>query len=142
MAFTNEPIPVDKLQTFDFSVFSDHFGRPFKFPNYGQHQWTIDHEQDVFLIFTSAGGGMQVDSAENERYGVWCKGDVVHVEADLVLIKDAEGQLLTWDNAKLFVPPQLVHRRDEFITWIQQALNALGWHGNRSCVYSVIINFQ
>ena len=71
MAFVNEKIPAEFIQSFDFSVFHNYFGDPvIVYPSIST--WTGDEGCGAFLIATDAGGGPHV--GYQERKNMRCGG--------------------------------------------------------------------
>ena len=57
MAFVNEQIPQEVLDSFDFSIFKRIVGGHLPRKLNANHSWVHDKDRDAFLIATDAGGG-------------------------------------------------------------------------------------
>ncbi len=60
------------------------------------------------------------------KFGLWWKGDVIHFVGNPTDSRDNECQILTCENPRVSIPPELVPRRAEFLQILGEALIAKG----------------
>lgn len=138
MAFVNEKIPEAEKEKFTFPVVTDPDG--FK-PTLWK--WTIDREQEAFLVFTrSEGGGYEGTQLTWHCVLNW-KGELIHFAADPILGGHVDaGQIMVWRVYHVQIPSTLQSKREAVLQLIREALDAVGYVYDREHYVAVNITFD
>ena len=137
MAFVNELIPEEKKDKFPFPVKTNPDGlKPTLW------KWTIDREQDAYLVVTNVLGGGYEGTPPDYYYVLNWGGDLVSFAAEEQLSGSKEsGAVLTWKVHRLEVPAALQEKRVEVLQLIREALDVQGRFYNRNHLMAVNVQF-
>lgn len=137
MTFVNELIPEEQKDKFPFPVHIAYDGsKPTLW------KWTIDREQDAYLVVTNVLGGGYEGTPSDEYYVLSWGGELVSFAAEQHLSgSNSKDMTLTWNVHRLNIPPALQERRDQVLQLIRESLDAQGLLYNRSRVVAVDVQF-
>ena len=134
MPFINEFVPEEEKSKIDWSKF-----KAWPHSNtYLPWKWTIDRDQDVFLVHLESTG------RENERpetFALWWHGDVIRFEAEGRSSPAHVKFDLHWKIFSLSIPPHLQPERQKIFETIQTAIDSYGALYQRDTVNQVFVEF-
>lgn len=127
MAFVNELISEDDRKKFDLDKVESGPGMRARAP---QRQWTIDHERQIYLRVIDR--GREEYNYESTWHFYW-RGELMTVCLETLSAGGERGGH-GWSHYKqvdcykkgFFVPDHLLHRRDEIVKDLRDALIAYG----------------
>ena len=93
------------------------------------YRWTIDREQDVFLVW----GLQEREEPHDEYFLLGWKGTPINVKLREYWVSGAE---LGWELIRLELPAHLKDQRDEIIKCLKDALRVYGFNGNPNDQYN------
>lgn len=126
MAFVNEIIPEDFRDSFDFSIFKDFNGEPFRFGPWARPRWTIDRLRNAFLLFVGANDESDRD-VRHECLAFWWDDEIAYFRGDVLLEVHSNRKTLTWKNVHITLPISLGDRRNSYLSLLMDAVNRKGW---------------
>jgi hypothetical protein len=129
VSFIAEQIPQQYLETFDFSIFTDMYGRrvpPKPGPN---RSWVRDADRNAFLLVT--GAGEDIGGPRDFFFAFWWNGAIAQFLLQEERKRTPEGCELIWRDRwgrphAINLKPELEPRRPEIMAMIKEALVAEG----------------
>jgi len=136
MAFVNEYVSAEDAKKYDFARLFKRFDKSLL----GHPTWTIDRENDAFLLWLRAS---REESRNYQMFAMWWKGKVFPV----YLIPTSGGRLneksfTHWRLMELELPEELNLQRSEIVNALKAALIEFKEFGIRVPVVDHTVTFE
>ncbi|MBF0383730.1 MAG: hypothetical protein HQL69_22155 [Magnetococcales bacterium] len=135
MAFIYEKVPAEDQKRIDLSEINypiDGYTRRFSV-------WVVDRENDVFLLYASAGGR----ASPGVQYFVlrW-KGQYIRMRLRMIILHDENhNSICCWEKLQMIIPGSLKQEEGQIIENIKESLRVFGDFGNFAGISDIQFTF-
>ena len=135
MAFVNELIPQEEKDKFDPNDFSFRKGHPYRFSDLSK--WTVDREENSFLIHLS--GSMGVDGPDYFAFN-WGEGEVVFDAYKNIASRENKKSNISWVIPRLRLPSSANQKKVTDL--LRSAFSAYGYLNRPEAFESIFLEIK
>ena len=145
MAFVNEYASDEDIEKYDLNGIWDKY-HPLRKGRYylgNRPDWTIDRDQNVFLMAIEQG---RQEHGNRTTFLLWWDG--AHIVANLDLIKGSSGNFdevpfrIVWALVSMKEPEGFTGRREETVSVLKEALTIYGYWGAQKQIPNTVVEFD